>query len=116
VDRVITWGAREVVKVGVAVASKALERARAFHPDVAVVDVVMPGVGGLELAPRLLGVPGLERLAVVVLTGHTSEDRLDGAYRAGARHYLVKPADPVLLRGLLGSLRRDGPTPDTGRT
>src|SRR5262245_34706281 len=86
-------------------ADEALRLAPEFRPEVALVDVVMPGMDGLELASRLKEVPGLEGLAVVALTGQTDDEKIRRAYQVGVRHYLVKPADPVLLRGILGAIR-----------
>jgi CheY-like chemotaxis protein len=88
-----------------ATADQALELAGSFQPDVVLLDLVLPGLDGLDLAVQLRRLPGLERTAMVALTGHPSEDKRQQAYESGVRHFLVKPADPVLLRGLLGSIR-----------
>jgi CheY-like chemotaxis protein len=85
-------------------AAAALEAAIVFRPDVALVDIVLPGQDGLDLAEQLRALPGLEQIVVVTLTGYPGPDKIDRSYAVGARHFLTKPADPVLLRGLLGSL------------
>lgn len=69
-------------------AEQALELARARAYDIAVLDVKMPGMGGLELHQRLRAMQ--PDLRAVFLTGHGSElDFAAGAARGEA--YLVKP-------------------------
>jgi two-component system, chemotaxis family, CheB/CheR fusion protein len=88
-----------------ATAAQALELAASFRPDVALVGVVLPDMDGLELAARLRSLPGLEGLAVVAVTGDAGPETVRRSDQAGVRYYLVKPVDPVLLRGVLGSIR-----------
>jgi DNA-binding NarL/FixJ family response regulator len=59
-------------------------------PDVAVVDVRMPGVGGIEIA-RKLSTEG-SKTAVILYTGHSDRSLLLEALDAGARGFLVKEA------------------------
>ena len=69
----------------------AIEAAEAQRPDVVLMDLQMPGVGGLEATARIAtGVPGV---AVVVLTMNEDADTVFAALRAGARGYLLKEAD-----------------------
>jgi len=69
--------------------------------DVALVDVKMPGLGGLKVAEELRGRrPGL---AVILLTGHGSvEDAAEGR-RLGAFDYLMKPVSIDALLRVLGA-------------
>ena len=68
--------------------------------DVAVVDVKMPGLGGLKVAEALRGrLPALE---IIFLTGHGSEEDAEEGRRLGAFDYVMKP---VSLDALLRSLR-----------
>lgn len=65
--------------------------AEQFRPELAVVDLRMPGMGGLELIRDLVRCcPGIE---VIVLTGYGSIATAVDAVRLGARGYLTKPAD-----------------------
>ena len=70
---------------------EALDEARAWSPDRAVVDLRMPGKGGLALVGALREEhPGLP---VVVLTGYGSIATAVEAIKLGAVHYLAKPAE-----------------------
>ncbi|MFD0417789.1 response regulator transcription factor [Streptomyces sp. NPDC127108] len=83
------------------------------RPDLAMVDVVMPGLDGLELC-RMLRRRG-ERLPVLVLTArHQIGDRVAGL-DAGADDYLAKPfATEELLARIRALLRRTDPPADAG--
>lgn len=78
---------------------RAVELARELTPDVVVMDLAMPGVGGVEATRRITAErPGT---GVLVLTMHTDDDSVFAAMRAGARGYLVKGADtPEVLRAI----------------
>jgi len=66
----------------------ALQLARTLKPDLAIVDIMMPGINGIELAQQL----SQERLApVLILTAYSEPAMIEGADRAGAIAYLVKP-------------------------
>lgn len=68
----------------------ALERARVESPELAVIDLRMPGSSGLVLLRELLKIDPTTR--VVVLTGYGSIATAVDAVRLGAAHYLQKPA------------------------
>jgi DNA-binding response OmpR family regulator len=80
------------------------EQALATHAerpaDVAILDVVMNGVGGIELASRLR-MAAVRPLLLVAVTGVGTKDEV-AAVKAGAFDYLyLKPVDPNELLGLL---------------
>ncbi|NNE96929.1 MAG: response regulator [Acidimicrobiales bacterium] len=66
----------------------ALELVRALSPDVAILDIKMPGTDGLTAARQIIG----ERLsAVVILTAFSQRELIEQARDAGAMAYVVKP-------------------------
>jgi len=69
----------------------ALRAAREHAPELALVDLRMPGMGGLDVVRELLAVDPHTR--VVVLTGYGSIATALEAVKRGATHYLTKPAD-----------------------
>jgi two-component system response regulator RegA len=79
----------EVMTAGTA--AEALELVASTCPDMAVVDLKMPGMNGLELLTRLR--EQCAAMRVVVLTGWGSIANAITAIRAGAVNYVTKPAD-----------------------
>jgi DNA-binding NarL/FixJ family response regulator len=78
---------------------EAIARARELQPDIALLDLSMPGLGGLEALPRLrAAAPGCE---VVVLTASGTEENLLAAIRAGAAGYLLKTEPPERIAEFL---------------
>ena len=75
--------------------AEALELARAHHPDVVVLDVTMPGMGGLEACRHIKDDPGA---AVLILSMHDEPEYVLEAVRAGADGYVLKDAPPMDLR------------------
>jgi DNA-binding NarL/FixJ family response regulator len=69
---------------------EALRLIEEHAPDVAVVDIRMPGVGGIDIARRLSGEGS--KTAVILYTGHSERSLLLEALDAGARGFLVKEA------------------------
>jgi DNA-binding NarL/FixJ family response regulator len=75
----------------------AVELAQRLRPDVALLDIRMPDVDGIE-ATRLLAGPAVaDPLAVVVITTFDLDQYVYAALRAGARGFLLKDAGPALL-------------------
>jgi DNA-binding NarL/FixJ family response regulator len=76
------------------------------RPDVALLDVRMPGVGGLEVLAALRRAP--HRPACLVLTTFDDPDVLLAAMRAGARGYLLKDVSLELLASAIRRLAAGG--------
>jgi DNA-binding NtrC family response regulator len=84
----------------VATGEAALERIAEHTFDAMLLDLRMPGIGGLETLRRL-GEGGLP-CEVVVLTGQPDYDDCVEAMKLGAFHYLRKPTEPALIEKTLG--------------
>jgi DNA-binding response OmpR family regulator len=85
-------------------------RARQAHPDVILLDVMMPGLDGWRVAEELLDDPETREIPIVFLTARAEfRDRARGLDIGGV-DYVTKPFNPVelapLVRGLLGRLER----------
>jgi len=81
----------------VAIAQEA-ETARAKiaeeEPDLLILDIMMPGISGMELLKELRADPETEALPIILLSAlSTVEDKISGL-KAGADEYLTKPVDP----------------------
>jgi two-component system CheB/CheR fusion protein len=81
-----------------------LETARAYRPEIVLLDISMPGMDGYELARRLRQEPGLERVLLVALTGYGQDEDRRRSRQATIDHHLVKPVDPETLEALLSGL------------
>ena len=73
---------------GVSNGAEAIEVARTLKPDVIVLDLSMPGIGGLAAAREIKA--QTPRVAVVVLTRHTEYAYVQEAFAAGADGYVLK--------------------------
>jgi DNA-binding NarL/FixJ family response regulator len=66
----------------------ALSEIPAVHPDVAIIDVSMPGIDGIELVKRLRN--QRLNLSIIMLSGHLDPTYVQAALRAGANAYVGK--------------------------
>jgi len=81
----------EVSEVGEGAA--ALAECASFHPDLILLDIVMPGMSGFEVCRRIKATPETRLTPVVLITGlSATEDRIQGI-NAGADDFLSKPID-----------------------
>jgi CheY-like chemotaxis protein len=87
---------------------EALAHLDRMRPSVAVLDLNMPGMNGIELCQRLRQQPGYSELGVLILSGADAPEIIEHALKKGITDYLVKPMKPseLLLRvKLLSKLR-----------
>jgi CheY-like chemotaxis protein len=78
-----------------------LEVARTTRPEVALIDVGLPGIDGYALARELRRVPECACVCLIALTGYSRPRDRERGKEAGFDDYLVKPVDPVQLRRAL---------------
>ncbi|MBQ0957630.1 response regulator transcription factor [Ideonella sp. 4Y11] len=78
----------------------ALERARQARPHLVLLDAVMPGMDGFEVARRLKADPATAAIPIVFMTGLTDAEHVVQAFAAGGIDYVTKPLRPreVLAR------------------
>lgn len=87
----------------------ALNVARDFQPDVAVLDIGLPGMDGYELARRLRATEALASIQLVALTGYGQEGDVTAARDAGFHLHMVKPGDLDALIAFIHAARRSVP-------
>ena len=78
----------------------ALARAAQALPDVVLLDAMMPGMDGFEVARRLKSLPATAHIPIIFMTGLTETEHLEAALAAGGVDYVTKPIKPreVLAR------------------
>lgn len=76
---------------------EALEHVNEFQPDLVLTDLMMPGMGGLELIRRLRGDLRTAKLPILAMTGDSGALTDSRALQAGAADVLTKPVDLSLL-------------------
>ena len=85
----------------------ALAAARERQPDLAVIDVMMPGMSGLDLCRELRRAPVGAAVPVILLTAKAQEGDVERGFAVGADDYVVKPFSPrELVRRVQAVLAR----------
>ena len=99
--------ARDGCRVAVArTGDDALARVAANPPDLVLLDLRMPGMGGLEVCRRLKADPATRLIPVLVLTGEDPSEARVLAWEAGADEYLTKPVRAADVAARVRSLLR----------
>ena len=78
----------------------AIDKARQAHPDIVLLDAMMPGMDGFEVARRLKSGPDTAAIPIVFMTALTETEHVVAAFAAGGVDYVSKPIQPreVLVR------------------
>jgi two-component system, OmpR family, alkaline phosphatase synthesis response regulator PhoP len=101
--------------VAVATGEDALAAARTKQPDAVVLDLMLPGLDGLEVCRRMKGDPTLHHIPIVMLTAKGTEADIVTGLELGASDYVTKPFSPrVLTARVKAVLRREAEAADDG--
>ena len=79
----------------------ALEIIKDFHPQVAFLDIGLPGMSGYELARRIRAEPRLAGIMLVAVTGWGQDEDRRQSKEAGLDYHLTKPVDPREVQALV---------------
>ena len=82
----------EIVAVGDG--ASAVEACQEATPDLVLLDVMMPGMSGLDACRELRADPALESVPVILLTARAQEADVEQGFNVGADDYVVKPFSP----------------------
>ena len=87
---------------------EAVAQAEDLNPDVILMDLVMPGVDGIEAIRQITS--RQEDARILVLTSFTSDDKVFPAIKAGALGYLLKDSEPADLLQAIQQVHRGEPS------
>ncbi|MBI3804722.1 MAG: response regulator [Nitrospirae bacterium] len=82
---------------------EALNEFERVHPDLALIDVMMPELSGLEVCRAVKSIPHLRSVPVVIITAKTDASLKEESRSAGADAVLIKPFNP---REIVGTIRK----------
>jgi two-component system alkaline phosphatase synthesis response regulator PhoP len=96
---------------------EALSVARTESPDLILLDLMLPGMDGLEVARRIKGEPSTKNIPIVMLTAKGEESDIVTGLELGAHDYITKPfSRKVLVARLRAVLRRKEEQPPDERS
>jgi len=98
---------------GAATGEEALSKVRDRQPDLIVLDLMLPGIDGLDVCKMLKADPKTEMVPIIMLTAKSEDADIVAGLELGADDYVVKPFSPrVLLARLRAVLRRHHKKPE----
>ncbi|BCA52893.1 DNA-binding response regulator [Nitrospira sp. KM1] len=77
--------------------AEAIEQARSGHPDMVILDLMLPGIDGIEVCKRLQLIPQTSRIPIIMLTAKSEELDVVLGLELGADDYVTKPFSPRAL-------------------
>lgn len=77
-----------------ATGEEALDLFAQFRPDLVMLDILLPGMNGIEVCRQMRSTPAGQDIQIMMVSGCSSREERTRAYEAGADDYLVKPFDP----------------------
>lgn len=95
---------------------QAVALAQGLRPDVALFDIAMPQMNGIEATRALAGPQVSDPLAIIVITTFDTDEHIYGALQAGAKGFLLKGAPPSQIVGAIEAALRGDALIDPGVT
>ena len=86
----------------------AIDLIRAVRPDVILLDITMPEIGGIPVCTEIKADPLTSRAQIVIVSARTESDFIAASIEAGATEYVTKPFQPAdLVRRVRRILRKE---------
>lgn len=93
---------------------EALKKAGSGPADLIVLDLMLPGIDGLEVTKRLKNNSGTQNIPIIMLTAKGDEADIVTGLEMGADDYMTKPFSPrILIARIRAAIRRQKKEPDT---
>lgn len=84
-------------------AEEALNLLEAFHPNLILMDLQLPGMSGLELTTKLKATPKYKDIIIIAITAYAMKGDREKALAAGCDGYISKPIDTKTLPGVIAN-------------
>lgn len=91
---------------------EAIKQAKTYHPDLIILDIMMPKLDGLEVCTHLRELSDFKDTLIIFLTAMGDENSEIKGLNTGADDYIVKPIKPKLLISRVNALLRRANKPD----
>jgi two-component system cell cycle response regulator DivK len=89
---------------------EAIELAESEQPDLIIMDLMMPGMDGLDATRRIREHASLQKTPIVVVSAYGADEYRERALAAGCNEYVATPFEPSALNDLIKSLITTGET------
>ncbi|MBN2725720.1 MAG: response regulator [Deltaproteobacteria bacterium] len=88
--------------------AEAWEKIQISKPDIVILDILMPKIGGFELSRQIKTTSNLSHIGIIILTSLKQQTNKYWGLKQGADFYLTKPAHPRELVSCIESLMETG--------
>jgi CheY-like chemotaxis protein len=82
---------------------EAVDKAQQEHPDLVLMDVVMPRMNGFDACRKMRQQPSTREIPIVLVTTRGEESYMEAGFQSGCNDYITKPVDGAELVALLRS-------------
>jgi two-component system, OmpR family, alkaline phosphatase synthesis response regulator PhoP len=89
---------------------EAIQVAKSFRPDLILLDVMMPGMDGIETCEHIRRTPEIKDVLIAFLTARSEDYSQLSGFAAGGDDYIIKPMKPKILSSRIKALLRRGKT------
>jgi DNA-binding response OmpR family regulator len=74
-----------------------LSKAIKHHPDLIILDIMLPGIDGFEVCQRLRERPDMNTMPILVISAKSQEEDIRFGMEIGASEYITKPVEPAFM-------------------
>ena len=82
---------------------QAIAKSKALHPDLILLDIVMPGANGYEVCKELKSMPETADIPIIFVTSHSNELEEVHGFQVGAADFIHKPINPIITKARINN-------------